>query len=74
MSKGYIFTFSLFLQRLLTLSNSSYFLEDKISSAFNSESYIAKCSPIPEEAPVIQIILLVKSTFVNFFFKNLTPK
>ena len=46
-----------FLHFLATLSNSEFLLEDSITFAPSSEHLIARASPIPEDEPVIQIIL-----------------
>ena len=52
----------------LTFSQASKFLAERIKCAPNSEYCRAKAAPIPEEDPVIQIILF--SRFINGFFKG----
>ena len=49
-----------------TNSKEALFLEDKISLHCCLERAIAKAFPIPEEAPVIQIILL-KKYIIRFY-------
>ena len=54
------------LQRFLTLSKASMFLEESISFTFLLESAMVSAFPIPEEAPVTQITLFAKDIV---FFK-----